>query len=309
MTAQISDFIKCPKIDTHNHLNLGMRYASYAPWAGFYIPNFPRKLNGLEDMHENIIVEYTRPRCKTSKDVQDLLTLSIQDAIIDNVKILEGSVDIGFIHKCGSVENFLTLVTNIKSKFEGKINFRPELGLGKTFNFTKIQQWSPLLIESGLFKSIDLYGPEVDDNIENFKSIYELAGKNGLKKKAHIGEFSDAKSVKNLIEILELDEVQHGIGAAQDKEVLSFLRDNKIKLNICPESNIMLGAVPSYKEHPIRKIIDAGVSVTIGTDDLLMFNKSISEQCVELVNAGLFTIEEIKLFLNKTLEDLEKEIQ
>ena len=74
----VSDFISLPKIDAHNHLNLGMRYASYAPWAGFYIPNFPRKMNGLGEMHE-VIGQYTRNRSATAKDVQDLVTLSIKD--------------------------------------------------------------------------------------------------------------------------------------------------------------------------------------------------------------------------------------
>ena len=86
----VSDFISLPKIDAHNHLNLGMRYASYAPWAGFYIPNFPRKMKGLDEMHE-IIGEYTRPRAKTMRDVTDLLVLSINDAIADGVKVLETS--------------------------------------------------------------------------------------------------------------------------------------------------------------------------------------------------------------------------
>ena len=85
----VSDFISLPKIDAHNHLNLGMRYASYAPWAGFYIPNFPRKMNGLGEMHE-IIGNFTRPRAKTMKDVTDLLVLSLTDAVADGVTVLEG---------------------------------------------------------------------------------------------------------------------------------------------------------------------------------------------------------------------------
>ena len=303
MDASVSDFIQCAKTDTHNHMNLGMRYASYVPWAGFYIPDFPRKLNGLDDMHNNVIIPYTRPRCKTAKDVQDLFTLTIQDAIADNVKILEGSTDISFVYHCGGVENYIELIAKVRDKFKDKIDFRPELGMGKTFDIEKIHQWAPELLQSGIFKSIDLYGPEVEDGLEAFKDIYALAGKLGIKKKAHVGEFSDAHSVHRFVEIFELDEVQHGRSAADDENVMKFLREHNIALNICPESNVMLCAAPSYKEHSIRRLVDAGIRVNLGTDDLLLFNKSNSEQCVELVKAGLFTVQEMQQFLAASYED------
>ncbi|MBP3417466.1 MAG: adenosine deaminase [Spirochaetaceae bacterium] len=291
--VSVSDFISLPKVDAHNHLNLGMRYASYAPWAGFYIPNFPRSLNGLGEMHE-IIGEYTRPRAKTMKDIIDLLVLSITDAIADGVTVLEGSIDIGFVIHCGGVDNFLKMVSDVKDKFSEKINLRPELGMGKTFGIDKIREWAPVCLESGLFNSIDLYGPEVEEGIEDFDSIFKKAGKLGIKRKAHVGEFSDAKSVKRFVEFFELEEVQHGIGAVQDDSVLQFLKDKNLRLNITPESNVMLGAVKGLEVHPIKKIVEAGIRVTISTDDLLFFNKSVSEQCFDLVKAGVLTIEQIK---------------
>lgn len=300
--VNISDFLAIPKIDAHNHLNLGMRYKSYVPWAGFYIPDFPRPMHGLPEMHE-VIGQFTRNRCVTAKDVQDLITLSIQDAVADGVTILEGSIDIQFVQHCNdSIDEFLSLVQSLVSKFKGSIEFRPELGLGKTFPKDKIDAWAPTCIESGLFKSIDLYGPEVEDGIEEFKYLYELSGKKGLKRKAHVGEFSDAASIKKFIEYFELDEVQHGIGAVHDDKVIQFLKDRQIKLNITPTSNVMLGAVPSMKEHPIKKLYDAGIPVSICTDDLLFFNKSVSEECVALVEAGTLTKEEVLDILNKSIE-------
>ena len=109
-----------------------------------------------------------------------------------------------------------------------------------------------------------------------------------------MGEFSDAKSVRRFVEFFELEEVQHGIGAAQDDAVLQFLKDRNTRLNITPESNVMLGAVNSLEEHPIKKIVEAGVRVSISTDDLLFFNKSVSEQCFDLVRANILTVDQIK---------------
>jgi len=125
-------------------------------------------------------------------------------------------------------------------------------------------------------------------------TVFKKAGKLGIKRKAHVGEFSDAKSVKRFVEFFELEEVQHGIGAVQDDSVLQFLKDKNLRLNITPESNVMLGAVKGLEVHPIKKIVEAGIRVTISTDDLLFFNKSVSEQCFDLVKAGVLTIEQIK---------------
>ncbi|MFI3257430.1 MAG: adenosine deaminase [Spirochaetales bacterium] len=301
--AKKKDFKSCPKKDAHNHLNLGMRYDLYEKWAGFTIPNFPRKLNGLAEMHE-IIAEYTRPRITTQQDVYDLITLSVQTAIEDGVTILEGSIDISFIHHCAdSVDEYLSLVKSVVDKFDKKIDFRPELGVGKTFDFELSKKWVPECIQSGVFKSIDLYGPEVTEGLEKFQPFFVAAEKVGLKKKAHVGEFSDAQSVKDVVELFNLDEIQHGIGAAQDDAIVQFLIDKQIRLNICPESNVMLSAVPSLEEHPMKKMYDAGVNITIGTDDVLFFNKTVCEQCIDLVNLGIFTETQIEDILAKSIID------
>ncbi len=278
-----------PKSDTHNHLNLSMKYERYKNWSGVAIPNFPRKLNGLEEMHE-IIGNYTRPRCKTMKDVQDLFEMSIQEALDDNVVWLETSIDISFIlHYQGNIDLFLSDIADIVKKYRDKIEIRPELGVSKTLDRTFLDKWIYPMVESGIFKNIDLYGPEVSDNIEDFVYLFKLADQHNIKKKAHIGEFSNAQSVRYFVEIFELDEVQHGIGAAADDSVLQFLADNRIRCNVCPMSNVMLTAVPSLEEHPIKKMLDAGVPVGLGTDDILFFGKTNSEQLFDMLSCGLIT--------------------
>lgn len=288
-----------PKIDAHNHLNLGMRYASFLSWSGKPIPNFPRKMDGLDEMHD-VIGKYTRPRCHTQEDVVALIDMSIQDAIADGVTVLEGSIDIGFmVHYKGNTETFLRMASDFVSRYSDKIDIRPELGLGKTFDKAKIAQWAPELIQSGVFTSIDLYGPEIEDGIEDFKEIFKLAERLGIKKRAHVGEFSDARSVRRFVEFFDLHEVQHGIGAAQDESVLRFLADRKVRCNVCPQSNYMLGAVKSLETHPIKAMLDAGVPVTVGTDDLLFFNRSVAEQIFDLVSLGVITEADADKLLNE----------
>ena len=109
----------------------------------------------------------------------------------------------------------------------------------------------------------------------------------------HVGESGTAEDVEAAIETLGLDEVHHGIGAATSAEVMKFLADNDIQLNVCPSSNVMLGYAPSYKEHPIKALYENGVKVTINTDDLLLFDSSIENEYLLLYRAGVLSAEQL----------------
>lgn len=111
--------------------------------------------------------------------------------------------------------------------------------------------------------------------------------------KAHVGEFGTAEVIKEAVEELELDQVQHGIAAVNSKSVMRWLCDNKIQLNVCPTSNIMLSRVEDYNVHPIRKLYDNGIKVTINTDDMIIFDQSVSQEFFNLYNAGLFNANEL----------------
>lgn len=76
-----------------------------------------------------------------------------------------------------------------------------------------LEEWIAPFLEKDCFFSIDLYGDEMAQPIKNFKSIYRKAKEKGLILKAHVGEWGCANSVKEAVEELELNEVQHGISA------------------------------------------------------------------------------------------------
>jgi adenosine deaminase len=99
--------------------------------------------------------------------------------------------------------------------------------------------------------------------------------------------------VQRAVEVLELDEVQHGIAAADSPTVMRFLADNRIRLNICPTSNILLGRVARLQDHPIRRLFDAGVKVTVNTDDAIVFGAGVSEEFLRLYQGGVFTAAEL----------------
>ena len=126
--------------------------------------------------------------------------------------------------------------------------------------------------------------------MEAFLPLYRKAEEYRLVKKKHAGETGTADDVRRAVEVLGLSEVHHGISACTSKETMRFLADNHIQLNVCPSSNVMLGYVKDYREHPIRILADNGVQVTINTDDLLIFDSSIENEYLQLYCAGTLSV-------------------
>ena len=114
-----------------------------------------------------------------------------------------------------------------------------------------------------------------------------------MRLKVHVGEWGTAEDVRRAVECLELDEVQHGIAAANDPSVVSFLEDHKIRLNITPSSNYLLGRVKDLKTHPIAELYHSGVDVTINSDDVLIFDSDVSKEYLRLYQSGCLTAEEL----------------
>lgn len=143
------------------------------------------------------------------------------------------------------------------------------------------------------FNSIDLYGDELSQPIENFKGIYKRAKNYGIRLKAHVGEWGSAEDIIKAVETLELDEIQHGIAASHSAKTINYLLDNKIRLNIVPTSNVMLGRVSEIKEHPIKEFYKSGLDVTINSDDILIFDSDVSKEYLKLYKNKVLTAEEL----------------
>jgi adenosine deaminase len=173
------------------------------------------------------------------------------------------------------------------------IDWVPQLGISRHCAIAAIERWIAPLLELGTFKTLDLSGDERAQPIDLFKPIYRKAQAAGLKLKAHVGEWGTADDVWRAVELLELDEVQHGIAASTSAPVMRALANAGVRLNVCPTSNVQLGRVASLREHPIRVLFDAGVNVTVATDDPLIFGCTLSSEFMALYEAGVMTAEEL----------------
>jgi adenosine deaminase len=184
-----------------------------------------------------------------------------------------------------------------------EIEWIPGLGLSRHCPVLALERWLEPFLELGTFRTLDLYGDEFAQPIEVFVPLYRRAKAAGLRLKAHVGEWGTADDVWRAVELLELDEVQHGIAAAASPSTMRFLADAGVRLNVCPTSNVMLGRVARIEEHPIRRLFDAGIRVTVGSDDPLIFGTSLSREFLALFDAGVMTAAELDAIRLEALSD------
>jgi len=183
-----------------------------------------------------------------------------------------------------------------------EIEWVPQLGFSRHCKRSWLRHWLTPFLEAGGWRALDLSGDELAQPIETFQPLYRECKARGMRLKAHVGEWGSADDVWRSVEVLELDEVQHGIAAAESPAVLRFLADNAVTLNVCPTSNVLLGRVARLEDHPIRALYDAGVRVTINSDDALIFGVGVSEEFLALHRAGVFTAAELDQIRTWSLE-------
>ncbi len=284
---------KIPKSDLHNHAMMGGRLHGMEKFTGNKLEKFRNGAQGVRGINEWLEHVY-RPLFDLPGAFKAAVDAAFMQARSDGVTLLEMSMD-AFMGKMFRIrpEEIVSTLSGSHHHIAPSIVFRPELGFSRALPLRTILSCFEPYAGMGFFQSIDLYDVEDAQPVENFRELYRFAKKIGMKCKAHAGEFGSAGSVRKAVEVLELDEVQHGIGAADSPEVMSWLSNNGIVLHVCPQSNIALKRVRSYKTHPIRILFDHGVKVTVNTDDVMLFNAGNSEQFLKLFNSGLFSAGEL----------------
>lgn len=126
-----------------------------------------------------------------------------------------------------------------------------------------------------------------------FKRLYEEARQVGFHTNAHAGEAAGPDSIRSAILDLQAQRIGHGVRAREDPCLVQFLADHSIPLEMCPVSNVRTKAVRCLAEHPIRQYFQAGVPVTVNTDDPKMFQTSLAEEYRLLEQECGFTQAEI----------------
>lgn len=294
-----------PKADLHNHFVLGGSRDYIKEITGIDIPYYKGVLKSMNDMH-NWNSMYLGERFNNSDMRKVAIDATFVQANLDGIKILEIGEDVWGLGEFfnNDIEELINTFVESNKKFAPETELRLQIGLSRHCSIDYLSSCLENFWGRKEFYSIDLYGDELAQPIENFEPIYKKAKDNGLRLKAHIGEWGTSDDIKRGVEILGLDEIQHGISAVNSDKVVQYLIDNKIRLNTTPTSNVKLGRVSSICDHPIKELYRAGVDITINSDDILIFNSDVSKEYLRLYKNNVLSSKELDIIRINGLKNL-----
>ncbi|MET7947825.1 adenosine deaminase [Micromonospora sp. NPDC005324] len=126
--------------------------------------------------------------------------------------------------------------------------------------------------------SFGLGGPEIGVPRPQFRQYFDQARAAGLRSVPHAGETTGPQTVWDALNELGAERIGHGISAAQDPQLLAYLAERQIGMEICPTSNVRTRAVATLDEHPLPQLVEAGLLVTINSDDPPMFGTTLNDE-------------------------------
>ncbi len=137
---------------------------------------------------------------------------------------------------------------------------------------------------------------------ELFEATFERARGFGFRTTAHAGEASGAASVWGAVRALRVDRIGHAARAAEDPELVKHLAAQRVPLELCPLSNVRTGVIKSIEAHPLRQFFDAGIPVSLNTDDPLFFGNSLAMELESAQRVHRFTRDEIRQLMLSSIE-------
>jgi aminodeoxyfutalosine deaminase len=168
-----------------------------------------------------------------------------------------------------------------------EVRLTPDIPRGFTLDEARATvEWSARYRERGVV-GVGLGGLEAEYPPEPYEDVFANAKSLGLGSVPHAGEVVGAASVRGALERLQADRLRHGIRAEEDPGLVRELAGRGTVLDVCPLSNVRTGAVRSLDEHPLPRLVAAGVRCSISTDDPAMFDTDLTRDYEAAASLGV----------------------
>jgi adenosine deaminase len=163
-----------------------------------------------------------------------------------------------------------------------------------------VAEWALSGRDSGVI-AFGIGGSEIGNPPEKFATAFARVIEAGLPCVPHAGEIVGPVSIWSALNVTKPVRLYHGVRSIEDPALVELLRDQQIPLDLCPTSNICLGVYPTLQDHPLPKLIDAGLYVTINSDDPPMFNTTLTNEYLAISETFGFTAAQIEELVMKAV--------
>jgi len=141
----------------------------------------------------------------------------------------------------------------------------------------RIADWLIERYGQGLI-ALGLGGPEIGNPPEKFREAFKRVHAAGIPSILHAGETVGPASIWSALRVADSQRIGHGVRAIEDAELMAYLQNTQIPLEVCPTSNICLKIFDSYEDHCLPQLMAAGLIITINSDDPPMFNTTLTNE-------------------------------
>lgn len=226
---------------------------------------------------------------QTPEDFARLVTAVLQDRAEDGVIYAETFVSPDF---CGGGDliawrEYLHAMVEAATPFRGIVDLRGIVTCIRHFGPDKARATALCATETagGFITGFGIAGDEKAGKPADFIWSFDCAREAGLRLTAHAGEWGGPESVRDALDALRVERIGHGVRAIEDLALVDRLAEEKIVLEVCPGSNVALGVYPGFSEHPVDRLREREVLVTLSTDDPPFFHTTLRREYDALAGA------------------------
>lgn len=285
-----------PKTETHLHLDGSLPYellhgwdpVKYPPAPTFHAPDF--RFRSFPAFDE-VLLGHALPWFSSPERYYESARLTFAKHVVENVRYVETSFHLAVAHYIGVPGR--EIVAAIRAAVPPGLEVRIFAGMLRTEYSGPVQALIDDLVNWDDLAGVDLHGYEAVPTESWTAAVWARLRAAGKVTKVHAGEFDGAARVREAIEVLGSDRVQHGVRAVEDPAVVALARERGVTFDVCPISNVKLCVVPSLAAHPLRQLLQAGVRCTVSTDDQLVFPHTVTDEYLALAREAAFTPAEL----------------
>jgi aminodeoxyfutalosine deaminase len=219
-------------------------------------------------------------RLRTAEDYELVTYRMMQKLHAQNVLHAEVYISVGVVQWRG--QEFASLFEGAE---RGRQRGRRDFGMSLYWIFDAVRHFGvdearkvvdeAIRLNDRNVAGIGIGGDERRAGPEQFREVYSHAAQHGLRLTVHAGETVGPESIWAALRELKADRIGHGLHAVDDPELVRYLAEKQIPVEVCITSNVLTGCCTAMEEHPVRKLFDAGVLVTLNTDDPDMFHTNL----------------------------------
>jgi aminodeoxyfutalosine deaminase len=287
-----------PKIELHVHLEGTVRPETMLEIArrnGHELPvgsvEELRRLYAFRDMAHFIeVFVMTSDALRTADDYRQITVEYAEEAVAHGAVYLEAIFSLGLWRGLDSDVVFTGCcdgADEARERFGVEVRLTPDIA--RVYSLDEALhtvRYAARYRDRGVV-GVGLGGDEAPNPPEPYAPAFELARSEGLASVPHAGEHAGPESIRGALDALGADRIRHGITAVEDEALLEELAERRIVLDVCPTSNVRTRAVPTLDEHPLPRLLEAGVVCSISTDDPAMFGTDLTREYETSASLGI----------------------